>query len=96
MTGVWKFASASFVKSMPGIVVLGPSFSTPVLCITTAFTRGSLAAASAWRPPQLQPETATCFGSMRPKYGLPERWFSASAQSSAAVRSAATVRAGSG
>ena len=72
----------------------GAVVSTPVLCSTIVFTRGSFATCSACRPPQLQPEYATSAGSMRPKNGLPDRSFSASAQSIASVRSDAFVRGG--
>ena len=65
-----------------------------MFCSTIVFTRGSFATWSACRPPQLQPDSATSAGSMRPKNGLPDRAFSASAQSIASVRSDAFVRGG--
>ena len=73
---------------------LPPSLNTPVFCSTIVFTRGSFATCSACRPPQLQPDSATSAGSMRPKNGLPDALFSASAQSIASVRSDAFVRGG--
>ena len=92
---MWKFASASFVTSMPGIVA-SPAVHTPVLCMTTVFTRGIVRDAQRLQAAAAPSRERDLRGSMRPKYGLPARSFSASAQSIASVRSDASVRGAGG
>src|SRR5581483_8046012 len=65
---------------------------TPELNTPIVQTRGSAPSVIERKPPHDWPMTATCFVSILPFSGEPAREFSLSAQSTAAVRSAAVAR----